>query len=188
LTVFAQRNSWNRLGAYFVHVALLTIFIGGFLTSRYGVGGSMQLLPGRTSNTFIRDEMTTQGSRAAQGTMPFQVDCLDIQTTLIRPEGSLDAQNTIVWLSSISIKDGAVQKDLLVHLNNVGDYRGYRFFQSEFVPVGNARQLVLSFEPASGQGQAIEPVNVMRNSSVDVPGIGSVSYVDFFPDFEITDN
>src|SRR5262249_48148212 len=70
---------------------------------------------------------------------------------------------------------------------NPQDYRGYRFFQSEFVPVGNARQLVLSFEPASGQGQAIGPVNVMRNSSVDVPGIGSVRYMDFYPDFEITD-
>src|SRR5262245_16402161 len=29
ITVFAQRNSWNRLGAYVVHVALLTIFTGG---------------------------------------------------------------------------------------------------------------------------------------------------------------
>ena len=41
ITVFAQRNAWNRLGAYIVHVALLTIFTGGFLTSRYGLGGPM---------------------------------------------------------------------------------------------------------------------------------------------------
>src|SRR5215470_5889439 len=54
-TVFAQRNTWNRLGAYFVHVALLTIFVGGFITSRMGEGGSMQLLPGKTSRTFIKD-------------------------------------------------------------------------------------------------------------------------------------
>ncbi|HMG33845.1 MAG TPA: cytochrome c biogenesis protein ResB [Blastocatellia bacterium] len=186
-TVFAQRNPWNRLGAYFVHVALLTIFVGGFLTSRYSVGGNMQLLPGKTANTFIREEITTEGSRSAQVTLPFQVECLDIQQKLIRNEGGLDAQNTIDWLSYIRIKDSGKQKDLLVHLNNVGDYRGYRFFQSEFVPVGNARQVILSFEPQSGGGQPIGPVTIMRNSGVDVPGIGTVRYIDFFPDFQVTE-
>src|SRR6185436_6049992 len=46
ITLFAQRNVWNRLGAYFVHIALLTIFTGGFLTNHYGVGGSMEIRPG----------------------------------------------------------------------------------------------------------------------------------------------
>ncbi|PYS76448.1 MAG: hypothetical protein DMF66_14705, partial [Acidobacteria bacterium] len=31
--VFGERGAWNRLGAYAVHVALLTIFFGGFLTA-----------------------------------------------------------------------------------------------------------------------------------------------------------
>ena len=47
ITVFAQRSVWNRLGAYVVHVALLTIFTGGFLTNRYGLGGSMEIRPGK---------------------------------------------------------------------------------------------------------------------------------------------
>src|SRR5215510_6222095 len=37
ITVFGQRNVWNRLGAYVIHIFLLTIFTGGFLTSKYGV-------------------------------------------------------------------------------------------------------------------------------------------------------
>src|SRR5262245_66559898 len=31
-TVFAERGVWNRLGAYAVHIGLLTIFFGYFLT------------------------------------------------------------------------------------------------------------------------------------------------------------
>ncbi|PYT03232.1 MAG: hypothetical protein DMF65_04610, partial [Acidobacteria bacterium] len=32
--VFGERGAWNRLGAYAVHVALLVIFAGGFLTAQ----------------------------------------------------------------------------------------------------------------------------------------------------------
>src|SRR4029079_15904845 len=48
--VFGERGSWNRLGAYAVHVALLTIFFGGFLTSMFSINGQMPLEPGLTSN------------------------------------------------------------------------------------------------------------------------------------------
>ncbi|MFP5263193.1 MAG: cytochrome c biogenesis protein ResB [Blastocatellia bacterium] len=186
LTVFAQRNTWNRLGAYVVHVALITIFIGGFLTNKYGMGGSMEIRPGKSSNQFtVIENDSVKGPREGIATLPFQVECRDLQQKLIRPEGSLDAQNTIDWLSYITIKDGGVQKDMLVHLNNVGDYRGYRFFQSQFLPIGNARTIKVSFEPVDG-GQPVV-VDIGRNESVDVPGIGNVRYVGFYPDFEVTE-
>ncbi|PYS48577.1 MAG: hypothetical protein DMF68_12685, partial [Acidobacteria bacterium] len=44
--VFAEKNRWNRLGAYAVHVALLTIFLGGFMTAQFGSNGQMPLQPG----------------------------------------------------------------------------------------------------------------------------------------------
>jgi cytochrome c biogenesis protein len=187
LTVFAQRNSWNRLGAYVVHVALLTIFVGGFLTSRYGLGGSMEIRPGKTSNTFVTSDVTVDGPRQGQAFLPFQIECLDLQQKLIRPEGTLDQSNTIDWLSTIRIidKERNVQKDMVVHLNNVGDYRGYRFFQNSFMPVGNARQITISFEPAQGGAATIGPVTIMRNGSAEVPGIGAVRFVGFFSDFDV---
>jgi cytochrome c biogenesis protein len=186
VTVFAQRNTWNRLGAYVVHVALITIFIGGFLTNKYGMGGSMEIRPGKSSNQFtVIENDSVKGPREGIATLPFQIECRDLQQKLIRPEGSLDAGNTIDWLSYITIKDGDVQKDMLVHLNNVGDYRGYRFFQSQFLPIGNARTIKVSFEPVDGGAQTV--VDIARNDSVDVPGIGSVRYVGFYPDFEVTE-
>ena len=86
VTVFAQRNAWNRLGAYVVHAALLTIFIGGFLTSRYGVGGAMEIQPGKTSNAFATREITVDGGRESQSSLPFQIECMDLEQKLIRPK------------------------------------------------------------------------------------------------------
>lgn len=190
VTVFAQRNTWNRLGAYVVHVALITIFTGGFLTSRYGVGGSMEIKPGRVSNTFETNEITIDGARRAQAFLPFQIECTDLQQKLIRPElvqGSLDQSNTIDWLSYIRIldKERNSQQDMLVHLNNVGDYRGYRFFQNSFVPLGNAREISITFEPANGGDSQSTPATIKRDGSTDVPGIGTVKFVNFFPDFDV---
>jgi cytochrome c biogenesis protein len=187
VTVFAQRNTWNRLGAYVVHVALLTIFTGGFLTSRYGVGGSMELKPGKTSNAFATSEVSLDGARQSQMFLPFQIECTDLQQKLIRPEGSLDQTNTIDWLSFIKIidKERNVEQDMLVHLNNVGDYRGYRLFQNSFLPVGNGRQITITFEPANGGSTTAPPVTIKRNGSAEVPGIGTVKYVNFYPDFDV---
>lgn len=202
VTVFAQRYKWNRLGAYVVHVALLTIGTGFFMTTRYNVGGAMEIKPGRTSDRFATSDISLDGARESQAVLPFQIECTDLQQKLIREEGGLDNQNTIDWLSSIRIidKERNHQEDMVVHLNNVGDYRGYRFFQNSFLPVGNARYIKISFEPIAG-GPATE-VKIARSGSTvvrdkdgrevgleaEVPGIGTVRYVNFFPDFDVDDS
>jgi cytochrome c biogenesis protein len=147
----------------------------------------MEIKPGKTSNTFATSEISLDGVRESQAFLPFQIECTDLQQKLIRPEGSLDATNTIDWLSYIRIidKERNFQQDMLVHLNNVGDYRGYRFFQSQFQPLGNARQITITFEPVNGSGVTSEPVTIKRDGSAEVPGIGTVRYVNFFPDFEV---
>jgi cytochrome c biogenesis protein len=190
LTVFGERQALNRLGAYAVHVALLTIFTGGFLTSRGEVGGAMEIKPGRISDRFARSEITLEGPRESQEVLPFEIECTDLQQKLIRPEGGLDNSNTIDWLSYIRIIDKKhnVSQDMLVHLNNVGDYRGYRFFQNSFQPVGNARQITITFEPAAGGGAPLPPVTIKRNGSAEVPGLGTVRYVNFYPDFDVDES
>ena len=182
ITVFAQKNLWNRFGAYVVHVALITIFVGGFLTNRYGVGGMMEIRPGKSSSTFNTFQMTLEGQRTAPAMLPFSIECTDLQQRLIRPEGGLDASNTIDWLSYVKIKDGDREKDAVVQLNHPFDYRGYRLFQSQFTAVGNAREITIRLEPISG-GEARE-VTIPRNGSKDVEGVGTIKYTDFFPDFK----
>ena len=186
VTIFAQRNVWNRLGAYVVHVALLTIFIGGFLTNRYGIGGMMNVTPGEATNEFARIEDSLEGRRVSTVSVPFDVECVDLQQKLIRAEGGLDAGNTIDWISTIKIKDNGVETPAVVKLNYPFDYRGYRFFQSQFTPIGNAREIKISFV-AVDSGDVLE-ATIQRNDSTEVEGIGRVAYMGFFPDYRLIDS
>jgi cytochrome c biogenesis protein len=187
ITVFGQRNVWNRLGAYVIHVFLLTIFTGGFLTSKYGVGGMMDITPGKANDTFRTMKVDVDGQHMGAAKLPFAIQCTDIQQKLVRPEGGLDANNTVDWLSYVRIVDRPrnVEKDALVHLNEPYDYRGYRFFQSRFEPMGNARSIVIMLVPKSG-GEP-QDVTIERNGTTDLPGIGKISYDEFFPDFTVED-
>ena len=182
-TVFAQKNVWNRLGAYSVHVALLTIFTGGFITSKLSVGGVMELMPNKSSNTFVTREVQLDGDHMGSAQLPFDVECQDIQQTLIRPEGGLDASNTQDWLTWIKIKDRGREVQGLVHLNEPFDHAGYRFFQSFFQARGNAREITLQIAPTGG-GETKE-VKIKRNDGAEVPGVGHLDYVNFYPDFII---
>lgn len=156
-TVFAERNAWNRLGAYFVHVGLLVIFLAGFLTWQWSFNGSMTLQPGGAETTI--DAPVYELNRVRKGTfaLPFEVGCTDIQQTLIRKDGSLDASNTVDWFTRIRITDpesGSVF-DGDVHMNAPVDYRGYRFFQSSYQPTAKARSVTLDVTTAGGQAESV---------------------------------
>lgn len=186
-TVFGQRHSWNRLGAYFVHIALLTIFTGGFMTNRFGVGGQMPVQPGNESQQFTTLKVTPAGDQTGIAKLPFTIQCTDVKQQLINESGTLEQGNTVDWFTSIRLLDennNLLTAPAVVHLNRPYDYGGYRFFQSSFAPRGYARSITVSFVPEAG-GQPVE-VTIPRDAQVDVPGIGKVSYDDFYPDFNMT--
>src|ERR1044072_3750342 len=82
--VFGERGVFNRLGAYAVHVALLTIFTGGFLTSQFGVTGQMFLQPGGSESTISGIDFDLDQTKTVTMKLPFEVACIDISQTLIR--------------------------------------------------------------------------------------------------------
>ena len=183
ITLFAQRNVWNRFGAIATHLALIVIFVGGLLTSRYGVGGMVEISPGKSTNEIVNFEARLEGDQLNQMRLPFTVECTDLRQELINPGGGLEPMNTLDWLSYIKISDGGEVASGLVHLNEPFDYRGYRFFQSSFEPQGHARQITLSLEPTDGS--PAREVTIARNETVSVDGIGEVSYSQFYPDFTV---
>lgn len=183
IILFAQRNTWNRFGAYATHLALILIFVGGFLTSRYSAGGMIEIAPGQASKEFISFEAQLEGNQIKRMQLPFTVECTDLQQELIKPEGGLEPMNTVDWLSYIKINDAGKISSGLVHLNEPFDYRGYRFFQSSFEPQGYARQITLSLEPLDGS--PAREVTIARNQTVRVENIGEISYKQFYPDFTI---
>ena len=103
--VFGERGAWNRLGAYAVHVALLTIFTGGFLTAQFGRTGQMPLKPGMTSNEMSETVFNLDQLAQATTPIPFDVTCTDIEQKLLKKEGPITADNTLDWLTRIKIKD-----------------------------------------------------------------------------------
>ena len=181
--VFAERGAWNRLGAYAVHVALLVIFVGGFLTAQLGHTGQVALAPGETASEMRETVFDLEGPREVTIALPFSVECTDIQQKLIDKTGPTSPGNTLDWLTRVRIDDperGVTEA--LIHMNAPYDYRGYRFFQSSFIPEGKARTIRLRLTPESG-GAPAEEVNLMRDSSARLSDGTVVKFADFFSDF-----
>jgi cytochrome c biogenesis protein len=189
-TIFAESGVWNRLGAYVVHIGLLTIFFGGFMTSR-GFTGMMNVLPEQTSDRMIRnvfniDLANSQHAVSQQElTLPFKVEGLDIQQKLIDKNGGIDAGNTLDWLTRVRIDDPQTGKktEALIHMNAPYDYRGYRFFQASFNPTGNARTVTLRVTPAAG-GEG-EEIKINRKGEGQLKDGTRVQYLEFNPAFTI---
>ncbi|MBA3442448.1 MAG: cytochrome c biogenesis protein ResB [Pyrinomonadaceae bacterium] len=183
LCVFAERGAWNRLGAYGVHVALLTIFLGGFLTAQFSRVGQIRLTPGESASRMTELVFTLDQVSNASVPLPFTVICTDIQQKLIQKDGTILNNNTLDWLTRIKIKDEHGEHEALVHLNHPYDYRGYRFFQASFDDTGSARTISLRLKPQTGG--AAQEVQIQRNGSTMLPDGTRLDFVNFFPDFRI---
>ncbi len=189
-TIFAERGVWNRLGAYAVHVGLLTIFVGYFMTSR-GHTGSMQIRPGQSSERMIKNEFNIDNAatRHAIGvrelTLPFTVECLDFQQKLIKEDGSLDQGNTLDWISTVRITDPETkeQTDAVIRMNTPFDYRGYRFFQASYSPPANARVIKIRVTPANGG--VSQEVTMNRDGEAQLADGTRLRFNGFHPNFSV---
>lgn len=181
--VFGERGAWNRLGAYAVHVALLTIFTGGFLTSQFGRDGQMPLEPGTSASEVLTSEFHLDQVSTVAVPLPFTVACTDIQQKLIHADGAITADNTLDWLTRIKIRDETGEREGLVHLNEPFDYRGYRFFQASFTPFGQARRITLRLTPENGKGTF--EITIPRGGTGTLEDGTRIEFTSFQPDFKV---
>ena len=181
--IFGERGAWNRLGAYAVHVALLLILAGGFLTAQLGREGQMPLAPGETSSEISSVSFNLDQISSATSGLPFTVTCMDIEQKLINKDGTIMANNTIDWLTRIRITDETGTREGLVHLNNPLDYRGYRFFQASFVSFGQARNITLGLTPL--QGGHPQEITIKRDGAGQLEDGTKIEFTSFQPDFVI---
>ena len=182
LYVFGERGKWNRLGAYIVHVFLLTLFLGHFTALQTGFDADVRMIPGEKTNEIQLIQFNLDKQEKFAVALPFTIECTDIQQNLIDPKGSIEINNTLDWHTRIVINDpnyGETVAD--VSLNRPFEYRGYRFFQASAITVGSARTMTLELTPQNGG----EPLNVdlMRNGSTTLPDGTKIDYEAFFPDF-----
>lgn len=182
--VFGERGKWNRLGAYFVHLALLTLFLGHFVALQTGFDADVRLMPGQVTNEIELIEFKLDKTERFGVALPFTITCTDIQQTLIDKKGSIGIPNTLDWRTQIKIDDpqyGSTTAD--VQLNKPFSYRGYRFFQASAITIGSARNMTLELTPQNG-GETLS-VNLPRNGSALLPDGTKINYEAFFADFAL---
>ncbi len=181
-TVFGDRGKWNRIGAYLVHVALLTLFLGHFVANQWGFDADVRMIPGDISDQIqmIRIDLDKREKYNVQ--LPFTLECTDIQQKLIDPRGSISVTNTLDWRTQLRITDpeyGVAVAD--VSMNNPFSYRGYRFFQASAARMGSARSIGLEIESQTdGSTQKIE---IPRLGSGTLADGTLIEYDEFLPDF-----
>jgi cytochrome c biogenesis protein len=191
-TVFAERGVWNRLGAYAVHVGLLSILISGVWINRYGYTGAMWIEPEKVEDSMLHQVYNIEkaNNEFAIGTqqlkLPFTVEGIDIQQKLIDKNRGLDPGNTLDWMTKIRLYDHetGVQTNALVHMNKPFDYRGYRFFQASYNDFGYARTIKVRVTPASGGSG--EDVEIKRNGSAKLSDGTQLRYDRFNPALTFT--
>lgn len=185
--LFGERGKYNRLGAYIVHVTLLTLFLGHALALMTGFDADVRMIPGDSSDQIemIRFNLDKRERFAVQ--LPFTITCTDVQQKLIDPSAAIDVTNTLDWRTQIRIDDpdyGATIAD--VSMNKPFHYRGFRFFQAQTVPIGNAREIQIQAVPVDG-GEP-QSVSIMRLGSTTLADGTVIEYDQFLPDFTFNQN
>lgn len=182
LYVFGESGKWNRLGAYIVHVFLLTLFLGHFVALQTGFDADVRMMPGQTTSEIQLIEFNLDKQERYAVALPFSIDCTDIEQKLIDPNGSIEVANTLDWRTQIKINDPQYGETVAdVSLNKPFEYRGYRFFQASAITLGSARTMTLELTPQNG-GEPFQ-VNLRRNGSANLSDGTKIDYEAFFPDF-----
>jgi cytochrome c biogenesis protein len=165
-------------------VALLTLFLGHFVALQTGFDADVRMVPGTSTDEIELIQFNLDKKEKFNVKLPFTMECTDVQQRLINENGSIDVNNTLDWRTQIKINDpeyGVRVDD--VSLNKPVNYRGYRFFQAQTIPIGNARVITLDLTPQNG-GEPLR-VSIERNSSTNLPDGTHVEYAEFMPDFTL---
>ena len=180
--VFAEKGRINRLGAYIVHVALLTLFMGHFVANQTGFDANVVMTPGEATDQMKMIEYDLDQKQEFGVQLPFTMTCTDIQQKLIDQRAGIDVQNTLDWRTEMRVDDPEYGTTIAeISLNKPFNYRGYRFFQAQTIPVGNARKIDLTLTPQSG-GEPID-VSIDRLGTATLADGTMVEYAQFLPDF-----
>jgi cytochrome c biogenesis protein len=180
--IFGETGRFNRIGAYIVHVALLTLFLGHFVALQTGFDADVRMIPGDATDQIQMIQFDLDKKEKFNVQLPFSMTCTDIEQRLIDPRGSIDVTNTLDWRTQIKVDDpeyGPTTAD--ISMNKPFSYRGYRFFQAQTIPVGNARTIDLDLIPQGG-GEPVK-VTIPRTGETTIADGTKIEYEEFLPDF-----
>ena len=182
IVVFGETGKFNRIGAYIVHVALLTLFLGHFVALRTGFDADVRMIPGDESDQIQMIQFDLDKRERFNVQLPFSIKTTDIQQKLIDPNGSIEVPNTLDWRTQIKITDPQYGETVAdVSLNKPFSYRGYRFFQASAITMGSARNIDLRL--TSQTDGSVTDLKIPRNGSAQLADGTLVEFEEFLPDF-----
>ena len=134
IVVLIRRKVYQRPAAMLVHLSLVAILVGAFITHLFGVQGAMHLRKGEVSNLMLdrETELIEQ--------LPFQMRLIDFGLQYYP-----DTQLPMDYRSVLAIE--GTSDTLTVSMNQIGKCHTYRFYQSDYDPDLQGTYLAVSRDP-----------------------------------------
>ena len=134
IVVLIRRKVYQRPAAMLVHLSLVAILVGAFITHLFGVQGAMHLRKGEVSNLMLdrETELIEQ--------LPFQMRLIDFDLQYYP-----DTQLPMDYRSVLAIE--GTSDTLTVSMNQIGKCHTYRFYQSDYDPDLQGTYLAVSRDP-----------------------------------------
>lgn len=128
-----QKGTVKRPFTFLLHVSFLVILAGALITHIFGESGTIHLREGEESADFELDD-------ESPATLPFSIKleefAIDYHSGSKMPS---DYRSTVTYLPE--------GRQELISMNNIGKYRGYRFYQADYDEDGKGSILAISHDP-----------------------------------------
>ncbi len=144
---YSQKGKYARLGAYFVHLSIILIFIGAIIGIRFGFKGYLNLPEGRSSSFVYK-------SPTESIPLEFTVKCNWYSTSYYE-----DSSTPLEFQSELIIIDnGKEVMKKVIEVNSPLKYKGITFFQSSYgMMPGILDEFVVQDTPGSGRISTLQP-------------------------------
>lgn len=141
--LFAQKNSWSRLGVYVVHASILVIFAGAIIGSLFGDKGFVNIVEGESVGTFM-----SRSGRETELGFTLRCDQFTVST--------YDSGAPKEFKSILTVLENGVAVPAYTHarviVNDPLTYKGFTFYQSSYGQADEGGEHYLTLTPRSGTG------------------------------------
>jgi len=121
IQLFSQKGKYARLGAYFVHISIIMIFIGAIIGARFGFSGYLNLPEGGSSSFAYK-------SPTEKIPLGFTIKCNWYNTEYYK-----DTMTPKEFQSElVIIEDGREVMKKVIEVNDPLVYKGITFYQSSY--------------------------------------------------------
>ena len=133
LVYLVKRKTPKRVFTFGLHVAFAVMLAGALVTHLFGSSGTIHLRQGETTADYTLDD-------ESPAMLPFSIRLekftIDYHTGSRMPSGYSSA---ITFLPE--------NKPVLISMNNIAKYKGYRFYQADYDADGEGSILAVSHDP-----------------------------------------